>query len=507
MRRHEVALDLVEVGGHVLARRALVLVGQLGDALGEVVERGGQRRQLGGVERPSSQCGAVRNGFRAPSGPHVPCSGCCSGSTSAGWTATCAVACPARPPRSSRPSTRCGRCSPTCASAATSRCASSPLASTAPRSTTCGCRRPTSPRRVEEIAPDVRAALEVAHANITAYHEAQRHADAEHRNGRITVRELQRPVDRAACYVPSALAPLVSTVLMTAVPAKVAGVPEVVLVTSPQRDGTVAPGILAAAAIAGVDEVYRVGGPAVIGALAYGTESIRPVDVIVGPGSARVAQAKREVASAGLVGVPSAFAGPVRGRRGRRRVHAGRVGRHRRRAPGRARPRRPGLAHHLGRGGGRRRRRGRRRDRAALAAPRSTSRPPWPRAATRCCATGPSRPSRSPTPSPPSTSSCSSTDPDALLPARAPRRRGVLRARTRRRRSATTSPAPTTCCPPTARPASRARCGSTTSSSTSTSCPSTRPPSPRSASTSIALATYEGLDAHAESIRLRQDRS
>lgn len=161
-----------------------------------------------------------------------------------------------------------------------------------------------------EIAPDVRAALTVAHANITAYHEAQRHPDAEHHNGAITVRELQRPVDRAACYVPSALAPLVSTVLMTVIPAKVAGVPEVVLVTSPQPDGTVSPGILAAAALAGVDEVYRVGGPAVIGALAYGTDSIRPVDVIVGPGSARVAQAKREVASAGLVGVPSAFAGP-----------------------------------------------------------------------------------------------------------------------------------------------------------------------------------------------------
>jgi len=165
-------------------------------------------------------------------------------------------------------------------------------------------------KAIEELAPDVRAALEVAHGNITAYHEAQRHPDGEHRNGKIAIRELQRPVDRAACYVPSALAPLVSTVLMTAVPAKVAGVPEVVLVTSPQRDGTVAPGILAAAAIAGVDEVYRVGGPAVIGALAYGTESIRPVDVIVSPGSARVAQAKREVASAGLVGVPSAFAGP-----------------------------------------------------------------------------------------------------------------------------------------------------------------------------------------------------
>ncbi|MGQ0431060.1 MAG: histidinol dehydrogenase [Microthrixaceae bacterium] len=160
------------------------------------------------------------------------------------------------------------------------------------------------------IDPALCAALEAAHSNITAYHEAQRHPDAEHRNGAITVQELQRPVDRAACYVPSALAPLVSTVLMTAIPAKVAGVPEVVLVTSPQADGRVAPGILAAAALAGVDEVYRVGGPGVIGALAYGTASIRPVDVIVGPGSARVAQAKREVASAGLVGVPSAFAGP-----------------------------------------------------------------------------------------------------------------------------------------------------------------------------------------------------
>ncbi|MFZ6002335.1 MAG: histidinol dehydrogenase [Actinomycetota bacterium] len=163
---------------------------------------------------------------------------------------------------------------------------------------------------LEGIDPALREALEVAHRNITAYHESQRRPDAIHRNGGIAVSELQRPVDRAACYVPSALAPLVSTVLMTAIPAKVAGVPEVVLVTSPRADGSVAPGILAAAALAGVDEVHRVGGPGAIAALAYGTESIRPVDVIVGPGSARVAQAKREVASAGLVGVPSAFAGP-----------------------------------------------------------------------------------------------------------------------------------------------------------------------------------------------------
>jgi histidinol dehydrogenase len=163
---------------------------------------------------------------------------------------------------------------------------------------------------LDEIPADLRAALEVAHRNIEAYHRAQVAPEVDHDNDGITVRGLRRPVDRAGCYVPSALAPLISTVLMTAVPAKVAGVPEVVLCTSPQPDGSVAPGILAAAALAGVDEVYRVAGPAVIGALAHGTESIRAVDVIVGPGSARVAQAKREVASRGLVGVPSSFAGP-----------------------------------------------------------------------------------------------------------------------------------------------------------------------------------------------------
>lgn len=161
-----------------------------------------------------------------------------------------------------------------------------------------------------EIPTDLRAAIEKARDNIEAYHRAQLGSEVEHHNGAISVRELLRPVDRVGCYVPSAEAPLVSTVLMTAVPARVAGVREVVLATAPGPDGRVDPGILAAAAVAGVDEVVRVGGPAVIGALAYGTTSVRPVDVIVGPGSARVAQAKREVASHGLVGVPSAFAGP-----------------------------------------------------------------------------------------------------------------------------------------------------------------------------------------------------
>jgi histidinol dehydrogenase len=163
---------------------------------------------------------------------------------------------------------------------------------------------------VDAIPAELRHALETARDNIAAYHRTQVGPEVVHHNGSITVRELTRPVDRAACYVPSAQAPLVSTVLMTCVPAKVAGVPEVVLATSPRPDGRVDEGILAAAALAGVDEVLRVGGPAVIGALAYGTETIRPVDVIVGPGSAMVALAKREVAGQGLVGVPSAFAGP-----------------------------------------------------------------------------------------------------------------------------------------------------------------------------------------------------
>ena len=160
------------------------------------------------------------------------------------------------------------------------------------------------------LDPALRGALEAAAATIRAFQQAERTGDVTHSAGGITTRTVRRAVDRAGCYVPNALAPLVSTALMTLVPAKVAGVPEVVLVSPARPDGKVPVGILAAAALAGTDEVYRIGGPAAIGALAYGTESIRPVDVIVGPGSARVAQAKREVAGQGLVGVPSSFAGP-----------------------------------------------------------------------------------------------------------------------------------------------------------------------------------------------------
>src|SRR4051812_35883300 len=158
--------------------------------------------------------------------------------------------------------------------------------------------------------PDLRAALEEARAAILAYHQAQLQADATHERDGITIRELARPVDRAGVYVPGGRAPLLSTVLMTAIPARVAGVGEVVLCSPPGPDGRVPASILAAAALAGVDEVHPVGGAQAIAALAYGTESIRPVDVIVGPGNVYVATAKREVGAEGVVGLPSAFAGP-----------------------------------------------------------------------------------------------------------------------------------------------------------------------------------------------------
>jgi histidinol dehydrogenase len=161
---------------------------------------------------------------------------------------------------------------------------------------------------VDRIAPALRDALEVAAANIRAYHETQHVPEVTHERDGIVVHDLHRPVDRAGCYAPGGRALYPSTVLMTAIPARVAGVPEVVLTVPPTKDGTLPDEVLAAAAIAGVDEVYAIGGAQAVAAMAYGTETIRPVDVIVGPGHVYVAIAKREVA--GVVGVPSSFAGP-----------------------------------------------------------------------------------------------------------------------------------------------------------------------------------------------------
>jgi histidinol dehydrogenase len=161
---------------------------------------------------------------------------------------------------------------------------------------------------LDAIAPDLRAALEVATDRIREYHAAQLQGPepAIERDG-ITLREVAVPVDRAGLYVPGGRATYPSTVLMTAIPAHLAGVGERVLCVPPAPDGTVPTATLAAAALAGVTEVYRIGGAQAIAALAYGTETIRPVDVIVGPGNRYVALAKREVA--GTVGIDS-FAGP-----------------------------------------------------------------------------------------------------------------------------------------------------------------------------------------------------
>jgi histidinol dehydrogenase len=144
---------------------------------------------------------------------------------------------------------------------------------------------------------DLRKALELAHAQILAWHEVQAGEPVEHERAGVRVRELLVPVERAGCYVPGGRAPLASSVLMTAVPARVAGVGQVALCSPPQRDGSVHDAILAAARLADVDVVYRVGGAQAIAALAYGTETVAPVDVIVGPGRAYVAEAQRQVAA------------------------------------------------------------------------------------------------------------------------------------------------------------------------------------------------------------------
>ena len=160
------------------------------------------------------------------------------------------------------------------------------------------------------VPDELRQALEVAHERILAFHRQQVREEASLVDGGVTVRQLRCPVQRAGLYVPGGRARYPSTVLMTAVPARVAGVPEVVLCVPPDADGTVAAVTLAAAAVAGVDEVYRIGGAQAVAAMAYGTETIRPVDVIAGPGNIYVAVAKRQVAGEGVVGVPAAFTGP-----------------------------------------------------------------------------------------------------------------------------------------------------------------------------------------------------
>ncbi|HLF70331.1 MAG TPA: histidinol dehydrogenase, partial [Actinomycetota bacterium] len=160
---------------------------------------------------------------------------------------------------------------------------------------------------LRETPAPIREALELAAANIRRFATAQLvHPWSETIDG-ATVGEAVTPVGRAGAYVPGGRATYPSTVLMSAIPASVAGVVELALCVPPGPDGEVPSVTLAAAAIAGVSEVYRVGGAQAIAAMAFGTESIPKVDVIVGPGNIYVALAKREVS--GYVGIDS-VAGP-----------------------------------------------------------------------------------------------------------------------------------------------------------------------------------------------------
>ena len=146
------------------------------------------------------------------------------------------------------------------------------------------------------VEPEFLAVLEEAAANIRHFHERQvRNSFVLNDRDGVVMGQKIIPVDRAGLYVPGGTAAYPSTVLMDAIPAKIAGVPEVVMVTPPGRDGRVNPAILAAASVAGVDRIFKVGGAQAVAALAYGTESIPKADKIVGPGNAFVAEAKKQV--------------------------------------------------------------------------------------------------------------------------------------------------------------------------------------------------------------------
>ena len=166
---------------------------------------------------------------------------------------------------------------------------------------------------LDSILPAQRDALEKAAARVEAFHKKQPLTSWFTNELGGTVGQIIRPIQRVGLYVPGGTAPLPSTVLMSAIPAKVAGVKEIVVITPPNREFANAevpinPIILAACAVAGVDEVYAIGGAQAIAALAYGTETIRPVDKIFGPGNLFVTLAKRQVY--GVVGIDG-LAGPT----------------------------------------------------------------------------------------------------------------------------------------------------------------------------------------------------
>ena len=146
------------------------------------------------------------------------------------------------------------------------------------------------------LDPDFITTLEMAAANIRAFHEKQVHKDfLLTKEGGIVMGQRYTPIEKVGICVPSAPAAFPSTILMNVIPAKIAGVRDIIIVTPPDKDGKISPEALAAAKIAGTDQIFKIGGAQAVAALAYGTESVPRVDKVVGPGGIFVATAKRKV--------------------------------------------------------------------------------------------------------------------------------------------------------------------------------------------------------------------
>lgn len=146
------------------------------------------------------------------------------------------------------------------------------------------------------VSPELKSAIELAHANIEKFHTAQRFEGklVETKPG-VTCWQKAVAIEKVGLYIPGGTAPLFSTVLMLATPARIAGCKEIVLCTPPARDGSINPAILYAAQVAGVSRIYKIGGVQAIGAMAYGTESVPKVYKIFGPGNQYVTAAKQQV--------------------------------------------------------------------------------------------------------------------------------------------------------------------------------------------------------------------
>ncbi|MET3194566.1 histidinol dehydrogenase [Bacillus sp. OAE603] len=161
---------------------------------------------------------------------------------------------------------------------------------------------------LNEINDELMEALLAAKENIERYHEKQLQTGYKIENEISSIQQIINPIERVGIYIPGGKAAYPSTVLMNAIPAKIAGVNEIVIVTPPNKEGKIKSSILVAAKLAGVSKVLKIGGAHAIGALAYGTEMIQKVDKIVGPGNLYVALAKKNVS--GIVGIDM-VAGPT----------------------------------------------------------------------------------------------------------------------------------------------------------------------------------------------------